>query len=129
MITYSSSERIEWRRDGLIWRKVAVQTDKPVHHEPDEQKRRSGRSCVDCGKTGIRFDCHRCPSCAESRRKVCDPATVERVLSGEWRIKTTRADRIEVMQRWTGSLTDLETLTGWNVWRLARQARPTREVA
>jgi hypothetical protein len=50
-----------------------------------------------------------------------DRVTVERILSGEWRLPATRADRVEVIRRWTGTHQELVRLTGWNVLRLIRQ--------
>ncbi|WP_235738969.1 hypothetical protein [Nocardioides alcanivorans] len=52
-----------------------------------------------------------------------DPVAVERVLAGDWRLKVTREDRVEVLRRWKAagvSLSEVERRTGWNVWRLQR---------
>lgn len=54
--------------------------------------------------------------------EVFDRVTVQRIISGEWRLQSTRADRIEVLRVWTGSIGELERLTGWNINRLRRQA-------
>jgi hypothetical protein len=51
-----------------------------------------------------------------------DRVTVQRIISGDWRMPSTRADRLEVLRVWTGSIGELERLTGWNVNRLRRQA-------
>lgn len=50
-----------------------------------------------------------------------DPVVVERILSGDWRLKATSAERAEVVARWTGSLADLARLTGWKVERYGRK--------
>ena len=50
-----------------------------------------------------------------------DPVVVERILSGDWRLKATSAERAEVVARWTGSLNDLARLTGWKVERYGRK--------
>ena len=42
-----------------------------------------------------------------------DEAVVLRILSGEWRLPATKADRAEVVRRCTISLSDLAELTGW----------------
>lgn len=45
-----------------------------------------------------------------------DEVTVERVLAGEWRTPTTKADRVEVVARWRAqgrSLAELGRRTGW----------------
>lgn len=52
-----------------------------------------------------------------------DEAVVQRVLEGEWRMPTSRADRVEVMRRWDGPDKRLEALTGWNVARIRREER------
>lgn len=46
-----------------------------------------------------------------------DPVVVERILSGDWRLSATPAERAEVVARWTGSLNELGRLTGWRVDR------------
>jgi hypothetical protein len=56
-------------------------------------------------------DCHDLP----------DPVVVERILAGDWRLRATPAERAEVVARWTGSLNQLERLTGWNVHRDQRE--------
>lgn len=50
-----------------------------------------------------------------------DPVVVERILAGDWRLKATPAERAEVVERWTGSLNQLEGLTGWNCARDQRE--------
>jgi hypothetical protein len=49
-----------------------------------------------------------------------DPVVVERILAGDWRLSANRAERAEVVRRWTGSLNELERRTGWNVARTKR---------
>jgi hypothetical protein len=46
-----------------------------------------------------------------------DPVVVERILAGDWRLSANRAERAEVMRRWSGSLNELERRTGWNCRR------------
>lgn len=71
---------------------------------------------------------------AERDPDYFDPALVERILRGDWRLKgARRADRIEVMRRHTaagGSDNGLAELTGWNVGRDRRwlQERQRSEV-
>jgi hypothetical protein len=42
-----------------------------------------------------------------------DEATVVRILSGDWRLGCTPADKAAVVARWAGTLNDLGRLTGW----------------
>lgn len=52
-----------------------------------------------------------------------DEVVIDRFLAGEYRVPTTRAERIEIARRWHGagrSLADLERVTGWNVARYFR---------
>lgn len=45
-----------------------------------------------------------------------DEVVVERVLSGEWRLPTTRAEKVEISRRWYASgrsLGELNRATGW----------------
>lgn len=59
------------------------------------------------------------------RPDVADENVVLRILSGEWRLPATPAERLEVARRWTssgGSASELERRTGWNVARDARRA-------
>ena len=59
-----------------------------------------------------------------------DDVAIERALSGDFDIRLTRAERLEVVRRWTRSDNELERRTGWNVARLRRDmARTTEEVA
>lgn len=54
-----------------------------------------------------------------------DEVAVARVLGGEWRLPTTRAEKTAVVTRWTaggGSLRELELLTGWNTSRYTTRA-------
>jgi hypothetical protein len=63
-----------------------------------------------------------------------DDVVVERVLGGEWKIATTKAEKVEIVARWLadgGSLAELERLTGWNVHRYtpSKQQAPTGAAA
>lgn len=53
-----------------------------------------------------------------------DEVAVERILRGDWRLSSTRAERVEVCRRWVeqgrGSLAELERRTGWKVHRYYR---------
>lgn len=51
-----------------------------------------------------------------------DPVVVERILAGDWRLAANRAERLAVVARWTGSLAQLEKLTGWNCSRYKGEA-------
>ena len=51
-----------------------------------------------------------------------DPVVVERILAGDWRLSANRAERLEVVRRWRGSLAELEARTGWNCHRDRRLA-------
>lgn len=65
-------------------------------------------------------------------RACVDPMVVDRVLGGEWQIKTSKAEKVEVIARWAangGSLVGLERLTGWNVHRYVRGANPDEVAA
>lgn len=46
-----------------------------------------------------------------------DPVVIDRVMTGEWRLPTTREERAEVIRRWReedrGSLQELARRTGW----------------
>lgn len=46
-----------------------------------------------------------------------DEVAVQRILDGDWRLSCTRADKVAVVARWTGSHNELERLTGWRVCR------------
>lgn len=46
-----------------------------------------------------------------------DEVAVQRVLSGDWRLACTKADKFAVVARWPGSLKELGRLTGWKVER------------
>lgn len=59
-----------------------------------------------------------------------DDVAIDRVLDGDFTIRLTRAERLEVVRRWRDSDNELERRSGWNVARLRRYlARPTEEVA
>jgi hypothetical protein len=51
-----------------------------------------------------------------------DPVVVERILSGDFRLKATAAERAEVVARWTGSRAVLGRETGWNIDRYTTKA-------
>lgn len=56
-------------------------------------------------------------------RNGVDQANVERVLAGDWRLLTTKAEKTEVAARWAangGALEELARFTGWNVTRYYR---------
>lgn len=57
------------------------------------------------------------PNLAAADGDDLDPVVVDRILSGDFRLTATPAERREVMARWTGSLNELERVTGWNVHR------------
>lgn len=60
-------------------------------------------------------------------RDDIDPAVVERVLTGEWRLRTSQAEKVEICRRWRAAGrfdTELERLTGWNVNRIAHPREP-----
>ena len=100
--------------------------------------------CADCPAL-IRHGSKRCRSCYAKHRGVApdrqpanptvravapptrprphdavDEVTVQRVLSGEWSLKTTRAEKEAVAARWVaagGSTSALAEFTGWRVDR------------
>ncbi len=43
-----------------------------------------------------------------------DEVVVDRLLGGDWSLRATRAERWEVIERWSGSDNELERRTGWN---------------
>lgn len=49
--------------------------------------------------------------------EVIDEVRVQRVLAGI-RTDCTTAERLAVIEAWNGSYSELERVTGWNVWRL-----------
>ena len=54
-----------------------------------------------------------------------DPAVIERILGGDWRLPATPSERREVLRRWENSgrtARQLEALTGWNLARDKRKA-------
>lgn len=54
-----------------------------------------------------------------------DPVVVERILAGD-RVPSSRAERVEVIARWTAAgrpLNELERATGWNARRYLNTAR------
>lgn len=55
--------------------------------------------------------------------RTCDPAVIERILSGEWKLPATKPEREEVCRSWVAqgrSLRELEAITGWKVERYYR---------
>jgi hypothetical protein len=61
-----------------------------------------------------------------------DEQVVDRILAGDWRLKATPDQRLEVIRRWTAdgrSQNELERLTRWNVSRALRTARQKKEAA
>jgi hypothetical protein len=59
-----------------------------------------------------------------------DHVVVDRLLSGDFSVTANRAEREEVVRRWSGTDNELERRTGWNVARIRRgMNRPTQEVA
>lgn len=59
------------------------------------------------------------PRCLKDNRLIdeYDRAVVERILSGDYMVPATTAERRDVVARWPHSLNDLERATGWNVAR------------
>lgn len=55
-----------------------------------------------------------------------DPVVVERILAGFKCPEATRPEQAEVLRRWTGTVEELERITGWNVMRLKRSLREAR---
>lgn len=54
-----------------------------------------------------------------------DPAVVDRILGGDYKLPCTPAEKLAVIERWTrsgGSQNELERRTGWNVNRYLRGA-------
>lgn len=56
------------------------------------------------------------PHCGDGDN-LPDPVVVDRILAGDWPLKATREERLEVIDRWPGSDNELEKRTGWNVAR------------
>lgn len=57
-------------------------------------------------------------------RTEIDPVLVDRILGGEWHLGCTPEEKTAVCERWDsqgGSLSHLERLTGWRVWRYYRK--------
>lgn len=106
-------------------------------------------SCLDCGVALTRERSkrtNRCVECAEKRtremgRERCrlrrerlrgqvqrpskdpDPAVVERIISGDYKMPSTNAERREVIRIWQAdgiSNGEIVRRTGWNVWRYLR---------
>lgn len=61
--------------------------------------------------------------------RALDPVVVDRILSGDWHLRATREERLEVIARWPGSDGELERLTGWNVARDRREMHREERVA
>lgn len=61
-----------------------------------------------------------------------DEVVVERVLSGEWKLPTTKPEKVEVARRWYQSgrsLADLSRLTGWKEGRYFKASHQDGEAA
>jgi len=55
-----------------------------------------------------------------------DEQVVDRILAGDWRLKATHDQRLQVIDRWLadgGIQNELARLTGWNVSRLLRSRK------
>lgn len=63
------------------------------------------------------------------RDTLPDPVVVDRILSGDWHLRATREERLEVIARWPGSDGELERRTGWNVARDRREMHREERVA
>jgi hypothetical protein len=50
---------------------------------------------------------------ARQDRDDIDEVVVTRILGGDWRLRSTVAEKCAVVARWTGTLGELERLTGW----------------
>lgn len=66
------------------------------------------------------IDTDEAPPVADETKEI-DPVVVERILAGDWRCKTTLAERYEVIRQWSRPDLELERHTGWNVARLRRK--------
>ncbi|REK73671.1 hypothetical protein DX116_09105 [Aeromicrobium endophyticum] len=99
--------------------------------------------CVDCSAK-IRASSTRCRACHAVYRGVVaerrprrkdsrahddvDEVVVQRVLSGDWRIRTTQAEKKAVTAKWVAegrSVAELGRLTGWR----AERYLPARDAA
>jgi hypothetical protein len=58
-------------------------------------------------------------SMAHGARKDVDEVVVQRILAGDMSLaqSTSRAEKVAVVARWSGSHNELERLTGWQAWR------------
>lgn len=66
------------------------------------------------------------------RGDVVDEVAVHRILSGDWKAKANKAERIEVVRRWLASgrsVNELARLTGWKVERYYTPSTQDQEVA
>ncbi|MBS45321.1 MAG: hypothetical protein CMH83_19555 [Nocardioides sp.] len=72
------------------------------------------------------------PRLMVARAGLADPVVVDRILSGDWHLTATRAEKAAVLRRWQAAGRadrELENLTGWNVARDVRPHVPRKEAA
>lgn len=58
-----------------------------------------------------------------------DEIVVVRVLGGDFNLEPNRAERFEILRRWSGTDNELERATGWNVARMRRDLNTNNEEA
>lgn len=61
-----------------------------------------------------------------------DEVVVDRILAGDWRLRATTVEKVEVLRRWAttgGTDNALELLTGWKISRDVRPHLPREESA
>lgn len=88
-----------WVRDGLVWR---------------SKRNRLLRTVLD-----ERYGDGECEGSSDMDGEI-DPVVVERILCGDYRLASNRAERTEVCRRWIAlgwSTTELKKATGWKVER------------
>ena len=56
-----------------------------------------------------------------ARDDEVDEVVVLRILAGDFTLTANRAERYEVVRRWTGADNELERRTRWNVARMRRE--------
>lgn len=63
------------------------------------------------------------PRRTETAVRDVDPVVVDRILSGDMTLarSATKAERVEVVRRWAGSLNELERLTSWEPRRYVQK--------
>lgn len=72
------------------------------------------------------------PHAKPTARRGVDEAVVDRVLAGEWRLRTSKAEKVEIVARWLAGGRDLNTLearTGWNARRYVAVKQQEAEAA